>query len=163
MKADITKIEKKLNKARELVLENMRTSAYHLIQTWDGMPTNVTPERHYNDIVNWVKEHVKNKAWSYAKTVRYRHGATSYGAKHDCERDLRCYVANNWMKMAMIDAGLDLARVYDVDDDTGKIYRTKIDCTDILTNGVNLIFRVSQTNDMKSRWIEDYDEAVLYQ
>jgi len=162
MKTNITKIEEKLNKTRELVLENIRMSA-NVIDTWDGIPTNVTPESHYNDIVNWAKERVKNKAWSYARTVRYAHGATSYGAKHDCERDLRCYVANNWMKMAMIDAGLDLAKADDVDDETNKIYRTKIDCTDILTNSVNLIFRVSQNNDMKSRWIEDYDEAILYQ
>lgn len=162
MKTSTFKIEQKLNKARKLVLEDIRTGLGGLFESWDGTPTNVTPEIHYKNIVNWVNENIKNKAWSNTKTMRYKHGVTSYGAKHDCERDLRCYVANNWMKMAMIDAGLDLAKYDDVDYDTGRLYRSKIDCTDILTNTVNMIFRVSRNCDMRSKWIEDYDEELEY-
>lgn len=141
-----------LNTARKLVIENIN-KCKGLIESWDGEPTNVTPEEHYEHIVEWAKTHIKNKAWSSSSTQSWRNGATSYGAKHECERDLKCYVANNWMKMAMIDAGLDVTYRTSVDYETGKVYREKIFLSDVLKNSVNFIFRVSRNNDMIAKWI----------
>lgn len=127
-----------LNRCRQMVLDNMKESG--LIEKWDGLPTCVTPEQHLNNIVKWCNENIKSYVWSNHKSNKcgFR---TSYGAKHKCEKDLQCYVANNWMKLAMILSGLEVCCGDCIDFETGKVYNKPVSFQDILTNSVSFICR----------------------
>lgn len=130
-----------LNKCKELVLDNMKNDANHLIKEWDGVKCNVTPEKHFENIVNWCKNNIVSTIWSHQKSSKYTWN-TSYGAKHACEKKLKCYVANNWMKLAMIYAGLEVCDTKCVDYETGHVDKNPILLSDIITNNQNFIVRV---------------------
>lgn len=129
-----------LDKCKMIILDDMKNESNCLIQSWDGKPCDVTAEEHFNNIVEWCKTHFKNIAWSHHKSSKLFY-STSYGFKHNCERDLKCYVANNWMKMAMICAGLEVCNCKYVDYETGRVEKTPILLSDILTNSINFIVR----------------------
>ena len=130
-----------LEKCKELVLNDMKYDSHCLIESWDGYPTNVTPEEHFENIINWCINNIKSTIWSCHDSAKYTWN-TSYGAKHRCEKSLQCYVANNWMKMAMICAGLDVRNVKCVDFETGYVNKSPIIPSDIITNTQNFIVRV---------------------
>ena len=80
-------------------------------------------------------------------------------AKHKCERDLKSYVANNWMKLAMILSGLEVCTSDCVDFETGKVYNRPVSFQDILTNNINFICRrkmYTNFNQMHYRSIYPY-------
>jgi len=148
-----------LAKCKELVLKNMRDE-YCLIEYWDGQLCNVTPEEHFNNIVNWCKNHIKSTIWSCqrsAKSLFY----TSYGAKHECERKLKCYVANNWMKVAMIYAGLEIVND-DCEDSTGYVCKQPVILSELLDNSKNFIVRVPRKKIDLDKMICDYTKPLIY-
>lgn len=120
---------KEIEYAKELVIKDMTEMN---LSYWDRSDV-VNPEEHFNNIVNWCKENVYRKVWSNKKSVKYG-WSYSYGAKHRCEDKLKCYVANNWIKLAMIYAGLDVAVEDMLFDDYCK--PTIQDC---LTNHINFV------------------------
>lgn len=144
-----------IEKCKELVLNDMRNDSNCLIQEWDGQKCNVTPEEHFENIVAWCINNIKSTIWSCHDSAKYT-WYTSYGAKHACERKLKCYVANNWMKMAMICAGLEVCHINCVDKDSGRVYKSPIIISDILTNDQNFIVRVPKAkidiNEQFSDW-----------
>lgn len=145
-----------LNQCKQLVLDNMKESG--LIKQWDGIPTHITPEQHFNNIVNWCKDNIKSHVWSSHDSNKcgFR---TSYGAKHKCERDLKCYVANNWMKLAMILSGLEVCNYDCIDSETDRVYNRPVSFQDILTNNINFICRrkmYTNSNQMHYRCIYPY-------
>ena len=129
-----------LNKCKELVLNDMKNDSHCLIESWDGVKCNVTPEEHFNNIIEWCRTKIKSYVWSCHKSTKYT-WQTSYGAKHECERKLKCYVANNWMKMAMICAGCEVCNINCIDYETGYVNKMPIKLSDIITNNQNFIVR----------------------
>ena len=121
-----------LNKCYDLVIQNMKESG--LIKKWDGEYTNITAEKHFENIVQWCKDNIKSKTWSYNSSSKDGF-STSYGAKHKCEKKLKCYVANNWMKLAMIFSGLEVC------DREYVVNKRPVLFHDILTNRINFICR----------------------
>lgn len=136
-----------LNKAKELVINNIKES--HLCDSWDGQPTNVTAEEHFQHIIDWCNNNIKSTIWSCHKKSTKQSFYTSYGAKHSCERDLQCYVANNWMKLAMIFSGLEVCNDKR-EDDNGRVWYGPVTWQSILVNCENFICR-------RSRNKEDYN------
>lgn len=132
-----------LEKCKELVLNDMRNDSHCLIEQWDGKPCNVTPEEHFDNIVNWCKTHIKSTIWSCQPSAKSTFW-TSYGAKHRCESYLKCYVANNWMKVAMLYAGLEIRHKKCVDYDTGYVSKNQIILSDLVTNNQNFIVRATK-------------------
>ena len=141
---------KELELCKSLVIKNIEES--HLCDSWDGIPTNITPEDHFWNIVKWCGK-LKSTIWSSNRTSTKYNFITSYGAKHECERALKCYVANNWMKLAMIYAGLEVCNANCVDYDSGKLHKIPVKWEDILINSENFIFRRKPK--------EHYSEAVI--
>lgn len=152
----IDDVKANLDLCRNLILKNIETSG--LIESFDGELCTVTPKEHYNNIVAWCKKHLHTPIWSDKKSCKLT-SSTSYGFKHQCERDLKCYVANNWMKMAMIDAGLEVKKL------TGTCYngeygRSNIMLSDIITNKINFIVR---TPPKSTYIIFDSIEPISYE
>ena len=125
-----------LEKCKKLVLKDIEEQNCPV--HWDGTVREISPTTQFNEIVNWCIYNIKTKAWSYRKSSSVP-WSTSYGAKHKCERDLQCYVANNWMKLAMIYAGLDVCDDRLIED--GHLMRSPVKYDDILTNHVNFVVR----------------------
>lgn len=150
-----------LEKCKELVLNNMKNDNNGLIQEWDGKKCNVTPEEHFNNIVDWCKNNIKSTIWSCHDSAKYT-WYTSYGAKHACERKLKCYVANNWMKMAMILAGLEVRHINCVDYETGYVDKQPIKLSDIITNTENFIVRVPKNKININEMIRDWTYELKY-
>lgn len=150
-----------LEKCKELVLDDMKNESHFLIESWDGKPTNVTPEEHFENIVNWCKTKIKSTIWSCHKSSKNAF-CTSYGAKHRCESQLKCYVANNWMKMAMICAGLEVCNDKCVDFDTGHVSKMPIIPSDIITNTQNFIVRVPKKEVDIEKLISDWTYELKY-
>lgn len=138
-----------LEKCKELVIKDIKES--HLCDQWDGMPTNVTPEEHFQNIVDWCNENIKSTIWSIHNSSKCGF-YTSYGAKHKCERDLKCYVGNNYIKLAMIYAGLEVCNRRMVDNDTEYVYKSQVKWQDILTNSENFICRRNKKDYSSIKW-----------
>ena len=156
---EIKSIEHGLEECKKIVLDDMSNSSRCLIEEWDGEKCNVTPEEHFNDIVEWCRNNIKSSIWSFhRKSTRYT-WITSYGAKHRCESQLRCYVANNWMKLAMIYAGLEVTNDKNIDYD-GKLLKTGIRLDEILTNSINFICRKS--NKSPKNFISSITKELNY-
>lgn len=103
------------------------------------------PEELFEEIITWCKKNCTNTLWSHNKISRAR-SIESYGLKRICERELRKagimrYVANNWLKLALIAAGLDVTAFNNVSRDNRLTYRPVIR-PEILNNSVNFIWRV---------------------
>ena len=83
-----------------------------------------------SEIRSWCSRSVTNGKWSNvdpsAKSV------TTYGLKHECERDLDRYVANNWMKAALYLEGFPIK----IEDS-----RKRITIEDMFNNAVNFYFK----------------------
>lgn len=152
-KVDALTPEKKIELCRSLILNEMkrRNASFNY---WNGEHFDRDPQEHYSNIVNWCKTNLKNKCWSSCKTVWRRQSMTSYGAKHECEIDLHGYVAENWMKMAMIDAGLDVCSELCIYY-SKRLVREKVHFTEILANGIHFFYRQPKVeHDMIDNWIE---------
>lgn len=150
-----------LNKCKELVLDNMKNECNHLIQEWDGIKCNVTPEEHFDNIVNWCRNNIVSTIWSHQPSAKYTWN-TSYGAKHLCERKLKCYVANNWMKMAMICAGLEVCHKNCVEFETGRVYKSPLIASHIITNTENFIVRVPKDRVNIDNLLADWTYELKY-
>lgn len=81
-------------------------------------------------IRSWCASNVTNSKWSNVDPRAK--SKTTYGLKHECERDLDRYVANNWMKVALYLEGFPLKKDRD---------KTKITVKDMFDNVVNLNFK----------------------
>ena len=150
-----------LEKCKQLVLNDMMYESACLIKFWDGMPCNVTAEQHFNNIVEWCKQHLTSYVWSNHRSSKMAYN-TSYGFKHACERALKCYVANNWMKMAMICAGLEVRNCNCVDYETGYVEHAPILLSDIITNNQNFIVRVPRKHIDIEKMIADWTYELKY-
>lgn len=147
-----------LEKCKELVLNDMKGH----IGYWDGKKYDITPEEHFQNIIDWCRDKIMSKVWSNRKGSRLTF-STSYGAKHNCERDLKCYVANNWMKLAMIYAGLEVAIITNEYTDINDKYCysiEKIKISDILTNHINFIVRNPIAKKDIKIMISDFTEKI---
>lgn len=153
----VKSIDDGLDKCRQLVIENIRETNYPA--PWDGEVKDISPEQQYNNIVRWCKTNIKNITWSHNDSARLTF-KTSYGAKHRCEQALKCYVANNWMKMAMIDAGLEVNSTKNVSYETGRVGMFGVRLDQILTNSENFICRVKNNNEHPQ--ILDYTRPIKY-
>lgn len=140
---EVKSIEDGLNECRRLVIENIKAVNYPA--PWDGEIKDISPEQQYENIVEWCRSKIKNVAWSHNDSARTTFH-TSYGAKHQCERQLKCFVANNWMKMAMIDAGLEVNSVNNISYETGRTIGYGVRLDEILTNSENFVCRVKSKN-----------------
>ena len=149
-KFDKEKMLRQLDEVRELIISGINVT--NVPGEWDGNTYDISGEQQYENIKIWCVNRVRNKAWSHNKSCL--NSITSYGLKHECERDLKCYVANNWMKMALIDAGFEVANRKDVEPTSGKLYRQPISINDILDGGVNFIFR--QPKEFKA-----FDNSIM--
>ena len=115
MRDYFTKIENETQAIREIehakneVIKNMET---YELKHWETNET-ITPDEHFNNIVKWCEDNIYHWVWSNKKSVKYG-WSNSYGAKHYCERTLKRYVANNWIKVAMIYAGLEVCCLDDM-------------------------------------------------
>ena len=161
----IQTIEEKKNileECKRLVLKNMKDS-YSLIEYWDGEKTMVTPEKHFKNIIQWCKDNIYSTIWSNQKSSKMTF-KTSYGAKHECERKLKCYVANNWMKLAMIYAGFEVCDSYCIEYKTDYVSKSPIDANEILTNHINFIVRKPKeyTGRIIYSCISDYYKELEY-
>jgi len=143
---EVKSINEGLEECKKLVLENIKTSNCPV--HWDGTVREISPEEQFDNIVNWCKENIKSPVWSHQDSAKYT-WHTSYGAKHRCESKLKCYVANNWMKLAMIYAGLEVANGYFINYETGRLDSTGIRLDEILTNTVNFVCRKSKKDPEK--------------
>lgn len=93
----------------------------------------------YTQICVWVFKNLTRKTWSHHAKMGW---SASYGLKHRCEDDLGFYVANNWIKLAMIENGLDVCDANCVDYETGKLStKRKPTSEDVLNNSINFIYR----------------------
>lgn len=100
----------------------------------------ITPYELFDKIVNWCRLNIKNKKWSHNRLSGSRF-ANSYGAKHICQREIGYYVANNWMKAAMIAAGLMVTDIRNVNEDNRVTYKP-VTFADIFATHCNFICRV---------------------
>lgn len=163
-KFDKEKMLSQLAEARQLVINNINET--NVPVEWDGNTYDISAKQQYENIKLWCVNRVKNKAWSHNKSCI--NSVTSYGLKHECERDLKCYVANNWMKMALIDSGFEVANIKDIEFNSGRLYRTSIFINDILTNHINFIYRLPKdfkpfdSSIMTDRWINNTDKKIEY-
>ena len=143
-----------LEQYKSLIINNIKESK--LCEKWDGLPTNITPEEHFNNIITWCDANIKSRIWS-DKSSSKNGFRTSYGAKHKCEKDLKCYVANNWMKLAMIYSGLEVT--YNRLEKDGD----KINIQDICENSINFICRRNLNNyyGIKYKCLSEYFDNKL--
>lgn len=153
---DLGGYDKALELCKELVLKDMPGQ----IGSWHGERFDITPEEHFENIIQWCKNNMTSKIWSHQPSAKHQCD-TSYGAKHKCERELKCYVANNWMKLAMIYAGLEVCHVKNVDYNTGHVEKEPIQLCDILTNNQNFIYRFKKDNEIKYDCITEYCKYEL--
>lgn len=158
--SEIGSKRKALEMCKELVLDDMKNASRVLIESWDGRPCSVTPEEHFNNIVQWCRDNIKSTIWSCQSSAKSCY--TSYGFKHKCERKLKCYVANNWMKMAMICAGLEVRHCNCVDYETGYVEKQPIILSDIITNAENFIVRVPRHKLEIDNMISDWTYELKY-
>lgn len=129
----------KLNLCRDIVISNIQDVNCPVY--WDGKVREVPAKEQYDIIKEWCRNRVKNIQWSHHDR-KGNLGYTTYGLKHTCERDLKSYVANNWIKMALIDIGIEVTNVDNVDSDSNRLlYKGPIDIEDILVNSENFIYR----------------------
>lgn len=150
--------EKALELCKELVLKNMKESK--LIEEWDSKKCKVTPEEHFDNIVKWCKEHIVSYVWSHRTGSKYNWD-TSYGAKHVCERELKCYVGNNWIKLAMIYAGIEVCSTKYVDKENGKVEKRPVELWEVLCDDINFICRFKDDNKIKYNCISEYSKHDL--
>ena len=82
---------------------------------WDiiGRRTPHEPESEHERINAWYYLNEKSKSWIHNDSVLGR--TTSYGLKHDCERDLGFWVDINWIKNALTGTGIHVAKENDVE------------------------------------------------
>lgn len=93
----------------------------------------------YTQICVWVFKNLKRKTWSHLAKTGCK---ASYGFKHRCEQELGFYVANNWMKLAMIENGLDVCDSNYIDFETGRLLsHCPPTSSDLLDNSINFIYR----------------------
>lgn len=146
-------IQNALDECKKIIINDINTSG--LCKEWDSIPCNVTAEEHFEHIVDWCKKTIKSTIWSCHESSKNTF-FTSYGAKHTCEKKLKCYVSNNWMKLAMIYAGLEVCNVNCIDYDNNRVNKMPICISDILTYKTNFIVRVPKDkidiNTMISRY-----------
>ena len=97
------------------------------------------PMYRYQLICDWVEDNLTRKTWSHHGKSGWR---LSYGLKHRCEDDLGFYVANNWIKLAMLENGLDVLDANCIDYYTGKLtFQYTITEKEVLDNSISFIYR----------------------
>ena len=97
------------------------------------------PMYRYQLICDWVEDNLTRKTWSHKGKSGWR---LSYGLKHRCEDDLGFYVANNWIKLAMLENGLDVLDANCIDYYTGKLsFQYTITEKEVLDNTISFIYR----------------------
>lgn len=93
----------------------------------------------YKEIYDWVEKNLTRKTWSHHAKMGWR---LSYGLKHRCEEELGFYVGNNWIKLAMIENGLDVCNSCYIDSETGKLHYHLFPTADeVLNNSISFIYR----------------------
>jgi len=98
----------------------------------------------YTEICGWVFKNLTRKTWSHHGKSGWR---LSYGLKHRCEDDLGFYVANNWIKLAMLENGLDVLDANCIDYYTGKLtFQYTITEKEVLDNSISFIYRKNLKN-----------------
>ena len=154
---EVKSIEEGLKECKELVIKNIEETNCPV--QWDGSIKEIPAEKQFENIVEWCRQNIKSTIWSHNKSAKYT-WETSYGAKHRCESQLKCYVANNWMKLAMIYSGLEVANTYFVNRDTGRLEGLGIRLDEILTNTENFICR--RSNKKPENFIMPVSKPLKY-
>ena len=143
-----------LEKAKRCVLSDIEDK-YSENPFFDTLKVDIgSSEEYFNKIVDYCKTYIKEKAWSNNKSLgdKYRYFSTE-GLAQKLERKFGWKVMNKWVKLAVINAGLDFMSMSKEDNYSSKNLSS---VNDIFDDNIVFIFRYNGNSSIKLDYLNDY-------